>query len=67
MNKIKQGDWGYFTGKAFSAYTLRHKVRLWIGIQGNLSEDYYFFSLPKWMPTFVNRILNKIVNKIPAK
>ncbi len=66
VKRVKVGDWGYFTGKSFSGYTVRHKVRLLIGIRGSLTTEYYFFSLPYWMPTFVNKGLNKIVNLIPA-
>ena len=50
--------------KGYKGYTLRHWVRLKIGIHGMMHDGEYLFPYSWKYPRF-NKILNKIVNLIP--
>lgn len=77
MNVYKRGDWSYwrendpelvaigYGRECFVRYTLRHKVRLLIGIHGNMSDRDYFFDCTSGS-TILRKVLNFIVNLIPA-
>jgi len=72
----KKGDWGLFkepsevlkeqgVGALFLRHTLRHKVRLLIGVNGCLTNRYYFF-VPTTNKPKLNYTLNTLVNLIPS-
>ncbi len=72
--EYKKEDWSYWSktsdkmiemgyGKEqFERYTLRHKLRLLLGIHGSIEEKYYFYN-------FMNgrcKLFNFLVNLIPS-
>lgn len=73
-------DWGYFkkevvNGKetvTFLGYTLRHRLRLFMGMNGMHHNGQYTYSVPNWgsvsfqkkMYWFMNKIGNPLLNKI---
>ena len=71
--KYLKGDWGYFKensqrlieigfGKeAFSHYTLRHKIRLFIGIHGQMQDGSYCFGNFDKFPKFLQKPLYKFM------
>lgn len=60
-----KNDWCIRDGERIVRLTLRHKVRVLIGIHGQMHNGEYLFpkswKYPRW-----NRMLNKLVNLIPA-
>lgn len=60
-----KNDWCIKEGDVIVRLTLRHKVRLFIGIHGQMHDGTYLF--PKsWKYPRLNRFLNKVINLIPA-
>ena len=71
----KKGDWSFWSKRSeemikegygeekFERYTLRHKVRLFVGIHGSINERYYFYD---FMNGKCNKTLNFLINLIPS-
>lgn len=65
-----KGDWAYYNGENFVGYTLRHKVRLFFGINGQSHSGKYYFKVPNWgnlrvqkmMYTFMFYVGNPVLN-----
>jgi hypothetical protein len=57
------GDW-----KIGHRYTLRHRVRLILGVHGQQHDGEYLFDKPpSWKYPRLNKLLNKVINLIPAR
>jgi len=68
----KRGDWGYVwrseDGKmgGLVRYTLRHRVRLLLGVHGQMHNGEYLFDTPpSWKYPRFNKFLNRVINLIP--
>lgn len=53
-------DWKYADG----SYTLRHKVRLFLGINGQMHNGMYTFSLPSCIPVKYHRFLYDLMFRL---
>lgn len=70
MKIQKKGDWAYYRGDEFIKFTWRHKVRLFLGVNGQHHDGRYTFSVPKWgkislqkkMYSFMYYIGNPLLN-----
>jgi hypothetical protein len=67
----KKGDWGYMqettTGERLIRHTLRHRVRILLGVHGQQHDGEWLFNIPpSWKYPRLNRILNRIINAIPS-
>ena len=51
--------------KSFVCYSLRHFVRLKIGVHGSLGNGYYFYNIAMNKKR-LNNLLNRLVNIIPT-
>ena len=66
VRRVLHGDWGWFLETKnkdvfkFIRYTWRHRIRLWIGINGNMGGGEYIFKRVKFrgrLHNFLNRML----------
>ena len=72
--RVLHGDWGWFLetkNKAvfkFIRYTWRHRIRLWIGIDGNMGGGEYTFKRVKFRGR-LHRLLNRVLSAktLPTK
>jgi len=67
--KYLKGDWGWFSGacgvcvghdwgkEVFRRYTLKHKIRLWIGTHGQRHDGSYVFSHLRRFDWILNHLI----------
>jgi len=53
----KRGDWSYWQGGHLLGHTLRHRIRLWIGLDGLMHNGDYVFKRVRY-GTRLHRLLN---------
>ncbi len=70
LKVIRHGDWGWYLETKdksvfeFLGYTFRHQVRLWIGLNGYMGDE-WIFKGTKFRGR-LHHLLNWIINRLPC-
>jgi hypothetical protein len=60
-----RGDWSYWHGDRFLWYTVKHRIRLLIGLHGVLQDGQYIFKRVRYGSRLHN-VLNRFLRRKPV-